>query len=79
MIHAEATLYPHRSQNAGQIINQSLDSLRQEKVEYVVGPMATHMHGSEADVWHSLKKLFDEAKNSGGEVSMVVTITNSPD
>lgn len=79
MIHAEATLYPLKTENASQIINQSINTLNQEKIEYTVGPMATHMHGSEEAVWRSLKNLFEEAKHTGGEVSMVVTITNAAD
>lgn len=79
MIHAEATLYPLKTQNASQVINNSINSLKQENIEYSVGPMATHIHGNEQEVWTSLKNLFNEAKQSGGEVSMVITITNAAD
>ncbi|QUH24539.1 YkoF family thiamine/hydroxymethylpyrimidine-binding protein [Serpentinicella alkaliphila] len=79
MIHAEATLYPLKTSNASQVINRSIDALKQEKIEYSVGPMATHIHGNEDDVWNSLKNLFDQPKQSGGEVSLVVTITNAAD
>ncbi|AKL94268.1 hypothetical protein CACET_c07580 [Clostridium aceticum] len=78
MIHAEVSLYPLKTQNAGDVINNSINALRQEGVQYNVGSMATHLHGNEEQVWSSLKKLFDEAQHSG-EVSMVVTITNAAD
>ncbi|SNS07409.1 Uncharacterized conserved protein YqgV, UPF0045/DUF77 family [Anaerovirgula multivorans] len=78
MIHAEVSLYPLKSRNAGDVINSSIDALKREGVEYNVGPMATHLHGNEEQVWSSLKKLFNEAQGSG-EVSMVVTITNAAD
>ncbi|MDR5659410.1 YkoF family thiamine/hydroxymethylpyrimidine-binding protein [Serpentinicella sp. ANB-PHB4] len=77
MIHAEVTLYPLKTQNASRVINNSIETLDQESVEYEVGSMATHVHGNEDSVWNSLKSLFDQAQTSGGEVSMVVTITNS--
>lgn len=79
MIHAEVALYPLKTNNATNIINNSIQSLQGQGVSYQVGSMDTHIHGEEEQVWRSLKKLFDEAQSSGGEVSMVVTITNAAD
>ena len=78
MIHAEVALYPLKTSNASQVINNSIDTLRNQGVAYTVGSMDTHIHGSEEQVWTSLKRLFEEAQRSG-EVSMVVTITNAAD
>jgi len=79
MIHAEVALYPLKTNNATQVINSSIQTLQGQGVSYQVGPMDTHIHGSEEQVWNSLKQLFDKAQSSGGEVSMVVTITNAAD
>ncbi|MEW9121673.1 MAG: YkoF family thiamine/hydroxymethylpyrimidine-binding protein [Thermotaleaceae bacterium] len=78
MIHAEVALYPLKTNEAGDVINRSISTLKDKNVEYNVGSMDTHIHGSEEEVWNSLKSLFDTAQNSG-EVSMVVTITNAAD
>jgi len=78
MIHAEVAVYPLKSANAGQIVNQSIQSLNQTQVEYQVGPMSTHLHGPDNQVWQGLKTLFETAQQ-GGEVSMVVTLTNAAD
>lgn len=76
MIHAEVALYPLKTSHASEVINSSIDTLRNQGVQYSVGSMDTHIHGSEEQVWSSLKTLFDTAQRSG-EVSMVVTITNA--
>jgi len=78
MIHAEVALYPLKTAAASQIINQSVQTLDQTGVEYRVGSMNTHLHGSEDQVWSGLRALFDAAQ-PGGEVSMVVTLTNAAD
>jgi len=77
-IHAEVALYPLKTNNATQVINDSISTLQNQRVTYNVGSMDTHIHGNDEEVWNSLKSLFNQAKNSG-EVSMVVTITNAAD
>ncbi|SHJ50305.1 Uncharacterized conserved protein YqgV, UPF0045/DUF77 family [Geosporobacter subterraneus DSM 17957] len=76
MIHAEVALYPLKTSHASEVINSSIDTLRNQGVQYSVGSMDTHIHGSEEQVWSSLRTLFDTAQRAG-EVSMVVTITNA--
>lgn len=76
MLCAEVSLYPQKTNNASQIVTNSLQALSKESVEYKVGSLSTHIDGNDEQVWGGIKKLFDEAKNSG-EVSMVVTISNS--
>ncbi|AOT70960.1 YkoF family thiamine/hydroxymethylpyrimidine-binding protein [Geosporobacter ferrireducens] len=78
MIHAEVALYPLKTSHASEVINNSIEALRNQGVQFSVGSMDTHIHGSEEQVWNSLRSLFSTAQNSG-EVSMVVTITNAAD
>ncbi|WP_034328043.1 YkoF family thiamine/hydroxymethylpyrimidine-binding protein [Alkaliphilus transvaalensis] len=78
-LHAEVALYPLKTNNASQVINDSINTLQNQRVTYNVGSMDTHIQGNDEEVWNSLRNLFDEAQNSGGEVSMVVTITNAAD
>ncbi|ABR47581.1 conserved hypothetical protein [Alkaliphilus metalliredigens QYMF] len=78
MIHAEVALYPLKTNRASETINNSISTLENQGIEYEVGPMATHFHGSEEQVWNGLRSLFGEAQQAG-EVSMVVTITNAAD
>ncbi len=73
---AEVSLYPQKTTKASQIINNALEAIKTSDVEYEVGSMSTHLHGEEGAVWRSLMTMFNTADKEG-EVSMVVTITNS--
>lgn len=79
MIHAEVAVYPQKTTNASQVINESISALKDGNVDYMVGPMNTHFHGTEDEVFSSLRAVFDRAQSQGVEVSMVVTVTNSAD
>jgi uncharacterized protein YqgV (UPF0045/DUF77 family) len=78
MITAEVSLYPQKTTNASQIINNSLESLNQYNVQANVGSISSRIQGSEEEVWSGLKALFDQAKNQS-EVNMVVTLSNCSD
>lgn len=73
---AEVSIYPQKTTNASQIITNSVQTLAQENVNYKVGSLSTHIDGNDEQVWAGIKKVFSEAQNAG-EVSMVVTISNS--
>ncbi|KJR96882.1 MAG: hypothetical protein VR68_13370 [Peptococcaceae bacterium BRH_c4a] len=75
MITAEVALYPQKTTNAGQIINDSLNSLDKGNLQVNVGSMSTRLQGSEEEVWDGIKSLFDQARGRS-EVNMVVTISN---
>jgi len=76
MLCAEVSIYPQKTNNASQVITSAIQTLSQENVEYKVGSLSTHIDGNDEQVWSGIKKVFDEAQNAG-EVSMVVTISNS--
>ncbi|WP_406676694.1 YkoF family thiamine/hydroxymethylpyrimidine-binding protein [Neomoorella carbonis] len=76
MLSAEVSLYPQKTTRASEIINDSIQSLAQQGVNYKVGPISTAIHGSEEQVWTGLRSLFERA-SSVGEVSMVVTLSNA--
>jgi len=76
LLTAEVSLYPLKTTNSSQIINNSLEALRQFDLQAKVGSLSTRLQGNEEDVWSGLKNLFDQAKNQG-EVSMVVNLSNS--
>ncbi|MBE3581499.1 MAG: thiamine-binding protein [Thermoanaerobacteraceae bacterium] len=76
MICAEVSLYPQKTTRASEIINASIEMLARENIDYSVGSLSTHLHGSEEEVWKGLRRMFEEASRSG-EVSMVVTISNA--
>jgi uncharacterized protein YqgV (UPF0045/DUF77 family) len=78
MICAEVSIYPLKTSEATGIISNSIESLNSREVEYTVGSISTHLHGSETQVWDSLQQMFRRAGESG-EVSMVVTISNAAD
>jgi uncharacterized protein YqgV (UPF0045/DUF77 family) len=78
MICAEVSLYPLKTDQASNVISSSIDALGEQGVEYSVGSISTHLHGSEEQIWASLQQMFRNAQGSG-EVSMVVTITNAAD
>lgn len=76
MLCAEVSIYPQKTNNSSQVITNSIETLSQENVKYKVGSLSTHIDGNDEQVWTGIKKVFDEAQNAG-EVSMVVTISNS--
>lgn len=78
MITAEVSLYPQKTTNASQIINNSINSIKQRNLQVNVGPISTRMQGSKEEVWDGLKTLFEQAQNQS-EVNMVVTFSNSAD
>ncbi|MCM1988158.1 YkoF family thiamine/hydroxymethylpyrimidine-binding protein [Oceanirhabdus seepicola] len=77
MITAEVAVYPLKTNHATNIINDSINSLQNQNVEYCVGSMNTTITGSQDEIFSSLKQMFNEAERSGGEVSMVVTLSNA--
>ena len=77
MITAEVAVYPLKTNHATNIINNSISSLENQNVEYCVGSMNTTVTGSADEIFSSLKQMFNEAERTGGEVSMVVTLSNS--
>ena len=76
MLCAEVSIYPQKTNNASQIITSAVQTLSKENVEFKVGSLSTHIDGNDEQVWAGIKKVFNEAQNAG-EVSMVVTISNS--
>lgn len=76
MLCAEVTLYPQKTTNGSNIINDAIKTLSEQQISHKVGSLSTHIDGNDEQVWQGLKAMFDKAKNSG-EVNMVVTISNS--
>lgn len=77
MISAEVAVYPLKTSNATNVINNSISALKNDNINYTVNSMNTHLTGEKSEVFDSLQAMFTEAENSGGEISMVVTIGNA--
>lgn len=77
MITAEVAIYPMKTENASDVINSSINTLSRNDVEYSVNSINTRLSGKKEEVFSSLKEMFTEAENTGGEVNMVVTISNA--
>ncbi|WBW95515.1 YkoF family thiamine/hydroxymethylpyrimidine-binding protein [Oceanirhabdus sp. W0125-5] len=77
MITAEVAVYPLKTNHATNVIDDSINVLKNQNVDYCVGSMNTTITGSQDQIFSSLKQMFNEAERSGGEVSMVVTISNA--
>jgi YKOF-related Family. len=75
MLCAEVSVYPQNT-NANNIISDAISKLNQQSVQSKVGDVSTHLTGNDDQVWQCLKSAWDSAKNAG-EVSMVVTFTNT--
>jgi len=76
LIKAEVSLYPQKTNNASQIINDSIRSIEKNNLQVEVGSISTRLQGTEEEVWDGLKTLFAGAKDRS-EVNMVVTLSNS--
>ena len=77
MITAEVAVYPLKTSRASSIINNSINTLENINVQYSVNSVNTKITGTKEDVFNSLEAMFTEAESSGGEVSMVITVTNA--
>lgn len=78
MISAEVSIYPLKTDQGSEVITGSIDNLNNRALYYSVGSISTYLEGEENEVWNGLKEMFEHARG-GGEVSMVVTITNAAD
>jgi len=79
MITAEVSIYPLKTNNSTDVINSSIGALNNKNVNYSVNSMNTILKGEKDEVFASLNSMFDEAQKKGGEISMVVTVSNAAD
>ena len=77
MISAEVAIYPLKSSHATKVIDNSIKTLNNSNIDYTVNSMNTRLRGRKEEIFNTLQIMFSEAETSGGEVSMVVTITNA--
>ncbi|MGI6776602.1 MAG: YkoF family thiamine/hydroxymethylpyrimidine-binding protein [Acetivibrionales bacterium] len=77
MITAEVAVYPLKTNNASNVITNSINALHATNVNYNVNSMNTRITGTKEEIFKSLEKMFTEGENSGGEINMVVTISNA--
>jgi uncharacterized protein YqgV (UPF0045/DUF77 family) len=77
LITAEVAVYPLKTNDASGVINNSINALNGTKVNYDVNSMNTKLTGSREEIFNSLETMFTKAENNGGEINMVVTITNA--
>ena len=77
MLTAEVSIYPLKARDPSDVINHSIERLKNTQIDYEVDSVKTHLKGSEEEIFSSLKTMFDSAQDEGGDVSMVVTITNN--
>jgi uncharacterized protein YqgV (UPF0045/DUF77 family) len=76
MLCAEVSIYPQNTPNGKQVISNAISKMNQQDVQCKVGSVSTHIDGNDEEVWQCIKSAWESAKNSG-EVSMVVTFTNT--
>lgn len=77
MISAQISLYPIEATDADAVINSSLQELQFQDLDFSVGPMSTEIKGDTDEVFQAIRRLFDRACSTAGEVSLVITISNS--
>lgn len=77
MITAEVAVYPLKTSKASEVIRDSIKTLTNKNIEYSVSPVNTEICGTEKEVFQCLEQMYNTAEKSGGEVNMVVTISNS--
>lgn len=77
MITAEVAIYPLKTNDATGVINSSIDILKGTGLSYEVTPMNTRLTGSKEEIFGSLEDMFAKAENTGGEINMVITLSNA--
>ncbi|MDI3548364.1 MAG: hypothetical protein PWR10_2016 [Halanaerobiales bacterium] len=75
MLSAEVAIYPENTNRGDEIVNRSIQSVKNIGIDCNVDHMSTRLSGDEDQIWAGLQKMCQEAANSG-EFSMVVTLTN---
>lgn len=78
MITAEVSVYPLKTSDATCVINESIGALNNNSnITCSVNSMNTRITGSKDEIFKSLNDMFSKAEETGGEISMVVTMTNA--
>ena len=77
MITAEVAVYPLKTNDASNVIKNSIGSLQNSNVNFDVNSMNTVITGSKDEVFKSLETMFTKAETSGGEINMVITVSNA--
>ena len=77
MIIAEVAVYPLKTSDATNVINASIHTLDNTNVQYHVNSTNTRLSGSKSEIFQCLENMFSEAEKTGGEINMVVTVSNA--
>ena len=56
MISAEVSIYPLKTTQATNVINEAINKLDGQAVDYHVGSISTYLEGEEEEVWSNLRK-----------------------
>jgi uncharacterized protein YqgV (UPF0045/DUF77 family) len=75
-ISAQVSLYPLHHEQLSPVIDEAVEEFRREGLEVQPGAMSTVISGSGESVFSALREAFGRASR-GGEVVMVVTISNA--
>jgi len=76
MITCQFSLYPLRTKEVGEILEEALKEVEALGLNYKVGSMSTEMQGSEEEVFAALRAAYARAAEHG-EVVLIATISNA--
>jgi uncharacterized protein YqgV (UPF0045/DUF77 family) len=78
MLTCEVSLLPIETLQADEIINRSIQALKETGVKHEVGNLSTYLYSENStDIWNGIKVIYDVALNSGAEFSMVINLSNN--
>ena len=78
MLSCEVSLFPLETIESDTIINQAIEALKQTGVKHEVGNQSTYIYSeNDSEIWNGLKTIYNEAKKSNTEFSMVINLSNN--
>lgn len=78
MLTCEVSLYPMERPDSDEIINKSLEALKQTGVQYEIGNQSTYLYSENPDdIWNGIKAMYNEVNHAGTEFSMVINLSNN--
>jgi uncharacterized protein YqgV (UPF0045/DUF77 family) len=78
MLSCEVSLLPLETLHSDQIINQSIEAIKQTGVKHEVGNQSTYLYSENpTDIWKGLQAIYTVAEQAGTEFSMIINLSNN--
>lgn len=78
MLTCEVSLFPLETLEADEIINKSLDAMKETGIKHEIGNQSTYLFsGDPEEIWRGIKAIYNEAEQAGTEFSLIINLSNN--